>query len=134
MLGGVSILKDWDEMFVLEVFKRFKGGVVPLATDKIVGMIYGMKDLEGIGKGARSINNILTDGLCIDQCAFLLGKLLSASLDGLVEFEDFASQCDGALPNMLQSCDRIEKFLVLGKTNSFNIGFAILGITAKTLR
>jgi len=91
VLGGITVLKNRDKVFILKVLKRLERGVVLLATHKIVGMIDSMQNLERVPERIRGVGNVLTDGLCIDQSTLLLSKLLGAGLDGLVELEDLGS-------------------------------------------
>ena len=134
MLGSISILECRDKMFVLEVIQGFKCGVVLLPAHEIVGMINGVEYFEGVREGSRSVGNVLSHSFGIDECSFLLGQLLSAALNGLVEFENLGGQRDTAFANVLKPADGIEKLFVFCETNTFDVGFSFLRVSTKTMR
>lgn len=70
----------------------------------------------------------MPDGALVDKLLLLLGQLLGAGLDGLVEGEDLGRQLDGALADFLQLVDRMEELLVLGEADILDFGFAIFGV------
>ncbi|KAI6750196.1 hypothetical protein HG531_007461 [Fusarium graminearum] len=112
-------------MFILEVIERFEGGIVFLAADKIVCVVDGAEDGEGVIQGTGGIGDILSHSRSVDQGLLLRGQLLCASSDRFVQAQDLLCQSDRFRADGLQMIDGIKKLLVAGQTNSFDLGFSV---------
>lgn len=133
VLCRVAILEDRNEVFILEVLERFERQVVFLATDEIMGVVESMQYFEGFAEGVCGVGDVLPDGGCVDEGTLVLSEFFCASLDGLVELEYLRRQGDGAFADMLQSANGIEKFLMFGQSDAFDVGFAIVGVANEAL-
>lgn len=64
---------------------------------------------------------------------FLLGQLLCAGLNRLVQGQNFGRQLDGALADLLELVDGAEEFLMFRETNILNLSLAVFSVVAQAL-
>lgn len=98
-----------------------------------MSLVDGVQDLERLLEGVGGVGDVLADGTLVDQALLLLGQLLGAGLDGLVQLEDLGGEVDGALADLLQLADGVQELLVLGQADVLNLRLALLGVVGKAL-
>lgn len=98
-----------------------------------MSLVDSVQDLERLLEGVRGIRDVLADSALVDQTLLLLGQLLRAGLNGLVQLENLGGEVDRALADLLQLADGVQELLVLGQADVLDLGFALLGVVGQAL-